>query len=403
MRIDDPELIRQAYWDITMRTRTGISLYLVIWLIVAYWHDLYIHAPLFFELNTGIILGIMIMRCIHYAALIRKPSLDREMMYRWLAGMVMLSGLHWGLMSSWVIHSGDFPTLRYPFIIIIAAMAMGVTINLSISKTLSQYYLISIFAPHMILGIREASNESLALVCLACIAMIYVRVAARVIHDDYWNSIRNHRLLEAKAIAMEKLSVTDQLTGLFNRLHFNDRFAVEWRLCRRLELPLSLMIIDLDYFKKINDTYGHMAGDACLRQAAVLLRSVIKRETDMVARFGGEEFVVVMPSTDLTASRHLAEKLLAAFASSETHWQETRIRMTCSIGLACVCPGLQLSEEDLLEAADQALYQAKEEGRNRYCIAKENKIAAFSPPMPSAVSRPPMSKAEELPSGASKT
>lgn len=368
---DDPDLLKQAYLDITMRTRAGITLYLVIWLIVSLWSDIPGLSPMFFKLNTGLIALTMLLRGTHYFLVTRRPELNNALAFRCLAGMVLFSAAHWGLMSSWIIHSGEFPHLHYPFIIIIAAMAMGVTVNLSISNMVSQYYPILIFAPHLVLGLREGSGESLVLVSLATISIFYVRSAAQVIHDDYWSSIRNHRLVEAKAAAMEKLSITDQLTGLYNRLYFNKSYDAAWKLCSRLNLPLSLMIVDLDYFKKINDTYGHLAGDACLKKAAAVLAGTFKRDSDIVARFGGEEFVVVMPNTNQATAHQIAEKVLRRIAEDSASWQGQSLPITCSIGLAVLPTTHRLDGESLLDAADKALYRAKEGGRNRCCIAEE--------------------------------
>jgi diguanylate cyclase (GGDEF)-like protein len=170
---------------------------------------------------------------------------------------------------------------------------------------------------------------------------------------------------------LERLAVTDGLTGLYNYRHFQERYREEVNLCRRYQHPLAIMLIDLDGFKQVNDTYGHLEGDYLLVQLADVLRNTL-RNTELIARYGGDEFVVLMPSTNLQGGVAAANRILRAVR--ETHFLDTmgepRFHITLSIGVAAY-PNSTQNPVELLEKADEALETAKRSGRNRV-VASEN-------------------------------
>jgi len=144
--------------------------------------------------------------------------------------------------------------------------------------------------------------------------------------------------------------------------------SVNWGRARREKQPLALLMIDIDFFKKYNDCYGHLAGDDCLRKVAKHLSQVILRPGDIAARYGGEEFALILPNTDLNGARIVAERLLNDVAAADiAHAQVPSGKLTLSIGVASITPGLASKAASLIQAADQALYTAKESGRNRVC------------------------------------
>lgn len=170
----------------------------------------------------------------------------------------------------------------------------------------------------------------------------------------YWN-----RKLAALNKRLEQLSVTDKLTGLFNRQKLDVTLERECAQALRLGQPLSVIIMDLDYFKTVNDTYGHQVGDAMLVTVAQLLSARL-RQTDCAGRWGGEEFMVICPDTDLEGARALAETLRQAITAQTF---PTAGHQTASFGVACCTVGDQV--KTLVSRADQALYEAKHLGRNR--------------------------------------
>ncbi len=163
-------------------------------------------------------------------------------------------------------------------------------------------------------------------------------------------------------------AVRDPLTGLYNRLAYDERIVQEFARAKRYKQPLSLAVLDIDRFKRINDSYGHKAGDKALKIIADRVRNNL-RETDFLARYGGEEFAIIMPETCLSDGLVAVEKLRKDVSQSQFHYQGTGVAITVSVGLAEVREGD--SPETLFQHADRALYRAKDSGRDRTC-AEEN-------------------------------
>jgi len=188
----------------------------------------------------------------------------------------------------------------------------------------------------------------------------------RIVLQDGRNEF--HKLADAinhMSREIESQVMQDGLTRLLNRRAFDDRLNDEYNRSKRYNQPLSLLMLDLDHFKQVNDKYGHPAGDEVLRQIAVLLQSSV-REIDAVARYGGEELAVILPTTDLIHARALAERIRRSVANYEFKTEATKVQITVSIGLA-VLPDHALTPVQLIDAADQALYTAKKQGRNQVC------------------------------------
>lgn len=168
---------------------------------------------------------------------------------------------------------------------------------------------------------------------------------------------------------VEELAIIDGLTGIANRRRFDEFLDMEWRRARRHRYPVSLALIDLDYFKRFNDQYGHLAGDECLRRVGEALKSFSRRPEDLVARYGGEEFAVIFGNTPKEAAVTLAEEIRSAIAALDiSHEFGCDIGcMTASVGVATFNPGYYRAAgyEELIAAADRALYAAKENGRNK--------------------------------------
>ncbi len=182
--------------------------------------------------------------------------------------------------------------------------------------------------------------------------------------------IQQSRLYQKLRLAnreLQRLAALDGLTGVANRRRFDEYLDAEWTRMAQEKLPLSLILCDLDFFKKYNDTYGHQAGDDCLRRVADALRFCAKRSLDLVARYGGEEFAVILPNTTGFGAFQVAEEIRAVVNSLDiTHIQSAVSQhVTLSLGIACIHPTPDTSPSMLIAEADTALYQAKAAGRNR--------------------------------------
>jgi two-component system cell cycle response regulator len=162
-----------------------------------------------------------------------------------------------------------------------------------------------------------------------------------------------------------RLTTIDGLTQIFNKRYFMEMLEREISRSHRYRRALSLIIFDIDHFKNINDTYGHLAGDAVLRHLAGVVKNNLRRE-DMLARYGGEEFAVILPEVELAAARLIADKIRKLVEGTRFRFEETDIPVTISLGIAACGEDLQEPTE-FIKAADEKLYEAKQSGRNRAC------------------------------------
>lgn len=167
---------------------------------------------------------------------------------------------------------------------------------------------------------------------------------------------------------LEHLSNTDSLTGIYNRRNFDEYLERSWKMGARSGTPLSLILLDIDFFKDYNDTYGHQGGDDCLRSIAKAIKGVIHRPGDLLARYGGEEFAVILPETESTAAISIAETICREVEALEIGHENSQIGrfVTLSLGVSTIYPAVKgPSATTLVESSDEALYEAKREGRNR--------------------------------------
>ena len=197
-----------------------------------------------------------------------------------------------------------------------------------------------------------------------------VQSALRLKQETDCRKAREHELVEL-AEKLRRLSTVDGLTGVANRRSFDDELTRVWRRSQREVNPVSLVMIDVDQFKRYNDHYGHLAGDDCLRQVADVLRQTVKRPFDLVARYGGEEFAVLLPDTDVQGAQMLAEEMRAGIESLKIPHPDSTVadRITMSCGVATTLPAAGSEPASLVAAADACLYEAKRAGRNRVVSA----------------------------------
>jgi len=180
--------------------------------------------------------------------------------------------------------------------------------------------------------------------------------------------IQNQIQFSSQFNIVKALSLMDELTGLYNRRGFDSRLRLEWNRARREQIPISIMMIDIDYFKKYNDGYGHMQGDVALQRVAKIIERVLKRPADFCARWGGEEFIALLPDTALPGALIVAEEIRKNIEDAQIPCDNGYItKTTVSIGVNTIMPKQDVLVRDFITGADSALYSAKDSGRNRVC------------------------------------
>jgi diguanylate cyclase (GGDEF)-like protein len=211
------------------------------------------------------------------------------------------------------------------------------------------------------------SSLVLALLALAFAAYKYRMRRMRSLADRLQSLVEERTsALERLNEELQRLTATEGLTGVANRRRFDEALDHEWRRAIRAVAPLACIMIDIDHFKAFNDRYGHLRGDACLRQIAHALVSTVRRAGDIVARYGGEEFAVVLPATALAGAQRVAEQLRTTVENLKIPHDAsgTSTVVTISLGVSAVVPQQGVMPHTLVAAADRALYQAKRSGRN---------------------------------------
>lgn len=208
---------------------------------------------------------------------------------------------------------------------------------------------------------------------LLALALAWYVLQLRRRLDATAQQLRNvSRKLETNAIESKRLSGADPLTRLANRRLFDETLEREWERAVRGKQPLSIIMADIDRFKAHNDTYGHQAGDECIRQVAAVLKRGVRRPADVVARYGGEEFAAILPGADIMGAAAVAERMRRDVEAIKLAHVTNVVGhdVTISLGVATIIPDAQLSSDTLVAAADEALYRAKAVGRNQVILAE---------------------------------
>lgn len=229
-------------------------------------------------------------------------------------------------------------------------------------------------------GIAVGGDDYLVKPVSEVVLAAKVKAMQRLAQMRYSLVVLTRRLDEANR-ELTRLTSVDGLTGIANRRCFDDTIQREWQRARRNRLPLSVVMADVDAFKQYNDGYGHQAGDECLKTLAQHLDGQLKRPGDLVARFGGEEFVVVLPETNSIGAGRVADAMRRGVLSLELPHAMSPVgpHVTISLGAATAYPSPEDGDgsvADLLDRADKALYEAKHDGRNRVVVAKEWTLAS---------------------------
>jgi len=179
--------------------------------------------------------------------------------------------------------------------------------------------------------------------------------------------------VQIKTAALQRLATIDELTQIANRRQFDQTLESQWRIAQSRAQPLSLLLCDVDYFKKYNDAYGHQTGDRCLSLVAGAIQSCLRGPQDLAARYGGEEFVVILPQADTVEARKTADQIMVAVQTLEIEHQQSEVSpyVSLSIGAATILPTAQNQPSDVIRLADKALYAAKVQGRQRVTTGLE--------------------------------
>jgi diguanylate cyclase (GGDEF)-like protein len=276
-------------------------------------------------------------------------------------------------------NAGSSLYLIYFLVMLIGALAPSLKQMIGLSVILCAAYGALLYLDSLETG-SLSEGRLLGIPVLLILAVFYgvTTEAVRWERQKRAGLLEQINTLKRTEVELQAQSGRDWLTGLANRRRFDEMIQQEWGRAKRDETALGVLMIDIDYFKPYNDTYGHQAGDTCLQQVAKSFSEVVHRPGDMLARYGGEEFVVVLPRTDVAGAAEVAEKIRAQVEALRIPHTNSLVSdlVTISVGVTAMVPTEKSKPAVLVAAADQALYQAKHEGRNRVRVHGDGQAGA---------------------------
>lgn len=351
------------------RSKSSSFTYLFCWLFIVISCELYKQSSFLIIFNSVVFFGYGIAGILFRAIGKRYVNTHPQNLFIAFASFSLIIALHWGLLSAYLTYILDIPLARTPMLITTIMMgALGI-VNVPLSRRGGVAFIILLLTPTIFASLWYGTAESQLVALFYSLSMFALFKAARINRDRYWDALKSQVFLESKAQALHEISIKDGLTGLYNRLYFEERFAEEWEFAVRGQQVLAIMMIDIDYFKKVNDQWGHQAGDACLKHVAQLLATLARRRGDIVARYGGEEFVVLFPQTTKNYMSTVAEEIVRTVESQICHYNGENIPLTISAGIVVDTPNQNETREAFLQMADVQLYAVKAQGRNGFKIA----------------------------------
>lgn len=363
--------------DTSQRTRLGGVYYLLAWSLTwAFGSHPLQHLALglggvaFFSL-------MLLLRLVHRLPAEQTPqTLQRWLDRHW--ALILLTAPAWGAVHAWTLSDPLFASSWLIATLGTIAFSTALAYSFAMNRWRATLALLLLYLPGLLTLVLQGAQQQAMLITLA-FYLSYLILALNRSHREYRDTLGLELKLLAQQQALEQLSRTDSLTQLGNRYQFNNLFPAMVASARRQQAPLSLVLLDIDFFKRINDGHGHASGDACLRAFATRLRQVFRRDSDALLRLGGEEFGVLMPDTSLEQASQLAEHFRQELAQHGFSLEDQQLPLTVSLGVGCFDERQDGSAEAFYKRVDDALYLAKGAGRNRLVQAPSTVSAAAVP------------------------
>jgi len=358
----DSHLIKRTDMDFLSRSFPGLFVYAAAWPVLAWGSGFFNIEDTLAWTFSSLFIVISALRVIHaYATPFIYPQSPRL----WRAILFFLALCHALTLSGvqvYLILQDQHYNMALLSAMVLVGLLSGAASSLAPKMVFTQFYIAVILAPTIIACLFVENFIYLA--PLFVVMWVYYFFMCTRYHNEYSRAFHIEMKLKDNQEKLERLNQTDTLTGIYNRQYFDNVLDLQWELAARSQTSIAILFLDLDFFKKINDEYGHLIGDKALCHAANILKETAKRKSDMVARYGGEEFAVILPNTQHHIAKELAELIRNQIEQSPLVYGELSINLTASIGINCTVPNNQKSCMAFLDQADQALYHAKHTGRN---------------------------------------
>ncbi|WP_199609499.1 GGDEF domain-containing protein [Flocculibacter collagenilyticus] len=356
------QLQQRADHDFVKRSIPGVIIFIIAWPIIAGSTGFYKTAPVlsFYFALLLIIPGIL--RLVHLFTTRFWYPKNPDSWRLTLAILALGHSAIWGIIFYITLTDARFESIQQAMLILLIAISCGATSSLIPKPRLTLAYITILMLPSFIAGFYDSTDAFLSPMLFGI--WCYLLIIGHRYSEEYRRAFYTEYQLQQRQEELEKLTITDALTQLYNRSHFDTTLALQWQYGIRHQTDLSLLLIDLDHFKRVNDQYGHLVGDRCLRHAADIIKQTAKRSTDTIARYGGEEFAIILPNCSEQNAYALAESIREELARAPFTVDGVELNLTTSIGVACIVPNQTISSDKLIKNADIALYKAKDTGRN---------------------------------------
>lgn len=369
MTIQRHKMNNRVIADLRKRTTFGIFFYILVFYCIYLTDNYGQRHPQLAYLFLVIFAAICLFRLLHLYFSAKAPARHEKLHHNIFLTSAILNALAWGAVAAYIsIQTGE-EKVQSLMTICTAGLCAGGVISFIPERRLSILYNILMFLPTFVTILIQGNNPTLAAAIL--IYSSYLILLSLRGNIEYWTALENELLLEKQSAELKQASRIDVLTNIYNRRHFDELFHLTLGLCARRETPITLIIFDIDNFKTINDAFGHLAGDEYLKRIGRSLKVIFRRDTDVVGRYGGDEFVILLPDENTSATWELAECFRQDVAGTVVDYNGEKIATTVSLGMTCCIPKVGQSPESVIEAADRALYKAKNSGRNRIVIDGE--------------------------------
>ncbi|WP_242443174.1 GGDEF domain-containing protein [Pseudomonas sp. LFM046] len=351
-----------------MRTRLGGVYYLLAWLLCWLFSAEPMQA-LTIGLTGSVFFAVMLgARLLH-----RPPEGGGEAeLQRWIDrhwGVILVSSAAWGLVHAGVLLAPAFKPSSLIGTLATIGFGTAMAFNFAMRRRRAMVAILLLYLPGLAALALTPAGDRAELVTLA-FYLSYLLLAMNRSHREYQNMLALELQLLEQRQRLDALSRTDVLTQLGNRYQFNNLFPAMCANANRQGGELSLLLMDIDFFKRINDEHGHSVGDACLKAFGQRMREFFRRESDALLRLGGEEFGVLMPDTSMEQARHLAELFREDLANRGFELDGQHLPVTASLGLGCFDKRDAGSAEAFFKRVDDALYRAKAQGRDRLELSR---------------------------------
>ncbi len=350
--------------DLAERSIPGIPAYIAAWSVIVFATGFHhTHNAVAYPAWIGFFL-VSALRLIYQLAYRRLYRFSAALNYGLFLVTVLIPASLWSALFIYCIVGPNTGDIRPLMVMATAGLCSGAMTSFAPDRKVAIAYLMLVILPACV-SIIVFKREEMPLFYLMITYIGFTLLQLSRGSREYWSALENEAALAEKTRQLEDISKIDALTGIYNRRHFNQILDLEWKRGSRENRLLTLIMLDIDHFKHINDTYGHLAGDDYLKSVAGILKGSFKRATDVIARYGGEEFAILLPATPLADALILAETLRQKIAAHRSKSGKIALQATVSLGLACCVPDHKIPPEHLISLADKALYQAKTAGRNQ--------------------------------------